>query len=142
MLSEKSPNGLLFFMKKIFSFGAVGVVGFFIDSCIFFIANHFLPYWLSRLISFIFAVLTTWILNRNITFKIKNDKVNLFREFMKYLSSMIIGGTINYLSFIILLKNIDLFRSNPLYGIALGSILGMLANYFFASFWVYKKSKK
>lgn len=126
-------------MKALFFFAVSGGIGFLIDVSVYYLTSLLVSYYIARLISFISAVLFTWWFNRNFTFNdvIKNS--NIIIEFLKYLSSMIVGGLLNYIAFILSINTFDVVKLYPIIGIALGSIVGMFINFILSRFIVYKK---
>lgn len=126
-------------MKALFFFAVSGGIGFLIDVSVYYLTSLLVSYYIARLISFISAVLFTWWFNRNVTFNdvIKNS--NIIIEFFKYLSSMIVGGLLNYITFILSMNTFDMVKLYPIIGIALGSIVGMFINFILSRFIVYKK---
>ena len=126
-------------MKALFFFAVSGGIGFLIDVSVYYLTSLLVSYYIARLISFISAVLFTWWFNRNVTFNdvIKNS--NIIIEFFKYLSSMIVGGLLNYITFILSMNTFDMVKLYPIIGLALGSIVGMFINFILSRFIVYKK---
>lgn len=52
---------------------------------------------------------------------------------------MLIGGMANYIVFLILIAKVDLFEKNPIFAIAIGSIVGLIFNFTLAKYVVFKK---
>ena len=52
---------------------------------------------------------------------------------------MIVGGLLNYITFILSMNTFDMVKLYPIIGIALGSIVGMFINFILSRFIVYKK---
>ena len=125
-------------LKRLFWFGLVGVAGFAVDAGVLYLLKDLTGLYSARALSFVAAVFATWILNRTITFKQKDSGLNKRKEFLAYLSLMLIGGAFNYFSFVLLIIYVDVVREHPIIGVAIGSILGMLVNFFTASN-LYKK---
>jgi hypothetical conserved membrane protein len=126
-------------MRSLFLFAVSGGVGFLIDASVYYVSAHIFNFYISKIISFMFAVFFTWMFNRSITFKGYVKKGSIFIEFMKYLSSMTLGGLMNYLTFILLMNEYDLIKLYPVIGIACGSVVGMISNFILSKFLIYKK---
>ena len=117
------------FFKESFLFGLVGSVGFLADtSVLYLLKSDFGHYW-ARAISFFCAVGVTWILNRRLTFRHKTSQKSQMREFLYYLSMMLAGGAINYLTFAILVSQFEIMHRQPIWAVAAGSLAGMFINY-------------
>lgn len=127
----------LLMLQQLFLFGIVGVVGFLVDSGVLYLTKSFLGLYIGRMFSFVSAVLTTWLLNRIITFK-KNTNTSLIREFMLYLGCMFFGGLVNLGTYYLLINNSSFILDNPIIGIAIGSVAGMLINFISSKWLVFK----
>ncbi|TPV47619.1 GtrA family protein [Pantoea deleyi] len=126
-------------IRDLFFFGVAGVCGFLIDSGALYFLKPYVGIYFGRLISFLLAVIVTWLFNRNITFKDKSIDKSLISEFLHYLSLMVVGGAINLGSFYLLVSYVDQIREWPVIAVALGSIAGMMANYISSRYFLYKK---
>lgn len=120
-------------MKRLFGevvlFGAVGTTGFVVDTAVLYALRPFLGNYTARAISFLCAVVVTWLLNRNLTFRHKTSRIPLGREFLRYLGMMVAGGAINYLTYAILVAKYEFVHQQPVWGVAAGSLAGMVVNY-------------
>ncbi len=127
-------------IREIISFAAVGTVGFLLDAVIVWALIQFTnitPIW-AKLIAFPFAVILTWLLNRNSTFKDRKQP-NYLKEWAKYIQVNSLGAITNNISFIILVAKIDHLYQQPIIAVALGSIIGMTFNYLGSKIWVFQK---
>ena len=91
---------------------------------------------LSRAISFLIAVFTTWILNRTFTF----TNSNLFskkKEYFRYLIIQTVGALLNYFIFINLVYYFAIFESYLILPLSIASIFAMFFNYFFIKKTIY-----
>ncbi|GIL39194.1 GtrA family protein [Roseiterribacter gracilis] len=112
------------------SFAAVGVVGFIVDTGVLYLAKDDLGLGLyaGRLLSFLVAATTTWLLNRVFTFG--NPPVrSLLREWLHFLSVNSIGGLVNYGVYSGLVLTISRVTEHPVLGVAAGAIAGLAFNY-------------
>lgn len=116
-------------LKELFFFGLAGTVGFLIDSTTLYMLKGALGLYLARAISFLCAVIGTWLINRSLTFKHHSSQLTLSREFLRYLIMMLLGGVVNYLVYALSVYNLPTVREHPILGVALGSLAGMVVNY-------------
>lgn len=84
------------------------------------------PY-LSRVISYLMAATTAWILNRRFTFGGSSDPIH--REYAKYLVLNTAGGLVNYATYAAMVLSFDLVRAMPWIGVAFGSVAGLVVNF-------------
>lgn len=123
-------------------FGIVGGIGFLVDAGLLrLLLMAGLGYYSGRLISFLAAATTTWILNRSFTFR-RDSAVHPAREWLAYLGLMVIGGVVNYATYAAAIEVSDLVRARPELGVALGSIAGMLINFWTAKTMVFERKAK
>ncbi len=125
-------------MKRFFLFCVSGTLGFLVDTAVFYLGALWLAYYLARLISFLAGVVTTWLFNRNITFQGFSFKGGLIREFLVYLSSMGLGGAVNYAAFVLCFEFCPLVAAYPILGIAVGSIAGLFVNFALSKFLIFR----
>lgn len=125
-------------MKALFLFAISGSIGFIVDAIVYYLASAITSYYFAKAISFLFAVFSTWIFNRNITFRNSIKYGNVFSELIKYFSSTLLGGALNYFVFILLMNKSELVMSYPIIGIACGSIVGMVFNFTLSKLFIYK----
>jgi len=125
-------------IQQLFIFAVVGSVGFVIDSLVLLLSLHvlMLGYYIGRILSYLVAASTTWILNRTYTFKVTNKK-NIHLEWASFVSINLSGGLVNYGVYAILIWRFATFREFPVLGVALGSLSGLLVNFFFCKKFLY-----
>jgi putative flippase GtrA len=121
-------------------FAIVGGIAFFVDAGILYLVKGELGIYRGRLASFFCAVLTTWILNRLLTFRHRSSGLSLFSEFARYMTVMLAGGAVNYLVYALLAYSVEMVAAQPIWGVAAGSLSGMLFNFFSARHFVFKKN--
>lgn len=122
-LCEKlKPN---FFLK----FCLVGSFGFLFDLSFFnlFYFLFKLNIFLSRALSFIFAVNFTWYLNRKFTYSVMAKFK--FKEWVQYILGVSVGSLINYSVFVFLVNNWTLAFYCPSIAIAFGALSGLFFNF-------------
>jgi putative flippase GtrA len=129
-------------IREIISFAGVGTVGFVLDAAIVWALINYaavspIP---AKLMAFPCAVTFTWLLNRNSTFK-ANRQTNYLKEWLLYIQINSIGAFANNLSFIVLVSINTFLYETPIITVAIGSIFGMLFNYFGSKIWVFKEER-
>lgn len=119
-------------------FFVVGTIGFLVDAGIlqFGMMAFGLGPLMARVPSFLVAVLITWILNRNFTFK-ANHKT--FREsFPLYLSTNAVGIAINFAVYTGVVLAVSFLATWPVLALAIASIAAMFFNFAAAKFVVFR----
>jgi putative flippase GtrA len=124
--------------RELFLFGLVGLAGFLVDSGVLYLLMGTLGLYLGRLVSFASAVFTTWLLNRHMTFRQRHSGMSLTREFRRYFLMMVGGGAVNYGVYALLVYFSNAVANQPVWGVAVGSLAGMLVNYSLAKVFVFK----
>lgn len=117
-------------IPQMMRFGAVGGVGFIVDGGLLWllITLDFNPF-MARALSFPAAVIVTWALNRNWTFRATRD-ASKQGQFRRYFGVQVVGSLTNYLIYSAV---IGLFGTAPttiFVGFALGSFVGSFMNFF------------
>lgn len=129
--------------RKFFGFLLVGGAGFIVDAGILTVLSSvvWLDIYLSRLISFIFATFTTWLLNRLFVFrKNLNNKLSKKAEYTRYIGVQTLGGATNLLVFAIVIHLEPALIKQPVIPLAWGSAFGLIVNYLGARYWVFNVS--
>ena len=90
----------------------------------------------ARAISFLCAIFVTWQLNRRMTFDTSTQQ-GLVREGASYLLAMLFGGAFNLMTYFAVIRSLPDQFWVPALGVATGSIVGLLINYFIAKNWVF-----
>lgn len=129
-----------FNLKEFLFFGLAGVVGYLVDAgSTLLLAGTLGPY-LARIPAFIGAASVTWLINRSTTFKHSDKRHdNLVKEYFHYLSIMIVGLIANYIVYAIAVKIIGQTTFAILLSVALGSLAGMVVNYFNSKKYIFTK---
>lgn len=118
-------------------FCMTGGVGFLIDYIILCFLSFYLDLYISRGVSFSISLIVTWFLNAKFTFGVIGVET-----FMKYISSSLVGGGINYLFFIITAHLIGASKGWTLIlPIALGSFAALFFNFFCSKFYVFSEKR-
>ena len=123
-------TGRLRGLSRFLSFAAIGVVGFAVDVTVLqgLVTGLGLSPFTARIFSYLAAATTTWTLNRNITFRSgRSDR--LLREWLQFLATNAIGGTVNYLVYSALVSGVPVFAAHLALAVAAGSLAGLAFNY-------------
>ena len=135
---------------QLLQFGIVGVLGYGVDSGVLYaMLSLGLGFGTGRLVSFLCAVLTTWLLNRRFTFGPDADARPsspetgnpLLREGLRYLAAMSFGGVLNVGTYAAVMAMFSYHAALPAIGVAAGSVVGMVANFASAKWWVYRRKR-
>ncbi|RWC25188.1 MAG: GtrA family protein [Mesorhizobium sp.] len=120
--------------KQIGWFAVVGVAGFAADASVLYLLLAFgLGPFASRAFSFLTAVFVTWQLNRRKTFAVQPGEP-LWREGLRYLSAMTLGGAANYAVY----GAFIMARWSPILGLVAGTGIGTVLNFLSARSWVFR----
>ena len=128
--------------RQFLTFGLVGVLGFLVDVSVLYLLESWLGWYLARIFSFLSAATATWWFNRRYTF-LRNDLNRpsssgaVFQEYLHYLSTMLLGGAVNYAVYAATVRWLHLSGA-AFIGVALGSCAGLVLNYLSAKFWVFR----
>jgi putative flippase GtrA len=128
-------------LKKIFSFGIVGGVGFAVDAGVLTVLSSKMGVniYLARLCSFTVAVFVTWMLNRKWVFKSDGPRTTTkTNEYLSYLTVQIVGALINLGIFSLTIFYFPGLKAYPVIPLAFGSACGMFFNFIGAHVWVFK----
>jgi putative flippase GtrA len=114
---------------QILRFSVVGGVGFVIDGTLLWllISGDVNPY-LARALSFPIAVVATWILNRNWTFRASRDASNK-GQFRRYFAVQVTGALSNYAVYSAFITLFGITGTTVFWGFALGSFVGAFINF-------------
>jgi putative flippase GtrA len=128
-------------VRELFLFGISGTIAFVVDALVLYLLKSFLGLYIGRAVSFFCGVVTTWLINRNITFKERVSGISLFKEFLSYFSLMIFGGIVNFSFYSWLVTHFSLFTQHPVFAVAGGALSGMGVNWINSRFFLFKKKK-
>lgn len=116
-------------IRRFLSFGAVGTIGFVVDSLVLLALLALgLGKYSGRVVSFFCAATTTWALNRRFTFRPQAGQRSR-QEWSRYLLVNATGGAVNYGVYAGLVTCLPLVARHPVLGVAAGSIAGLAFNY-------------
>ena len=126
--------------KRFLRFSFIGITGLLVEIlCVFVFYKHLgFSALKSKLFAFPIAVLVTWILNRNLTFKARKNG-GLLAEFFRYLSVTTTGALVNNFVYIFIVQTFDENLSILILAVAVGSVAGLGVNFFGANRYVFYK---
>lgn len=128
-------------IKELVYFSFSGIVGFGVDVLTLYLLCDFLGVYIARVISFITAVFVTWLINRNLTFGDRESALNAKSEFIAYFVLMLGGGAVNYAVFFWLIFTYEQMSMHPVFGVAIGSLCGMMVNLMSSKFFLYTRTR-
>jgi putative flippase GtrA len=123
---------------RLLKFALVGIAGFLVDAGLLTLINPLIGPYFGRLVSFAAAVLTTWLLNRQLTFADRRGTGPLWREFVAYFAAMAVGGAVNLAVYTLLVTFVASVAQIPALGVAAGSLAGLIVNFALAHRFVFK----
>jgi putative flippase GtrA len=112
-------------------FGIAGAVGFVVDTAVLYALKGTIGPYAARLVSFLAAVATTWLINRSLAFR-QRAGARILREFLTYLASMLAGGAVNLGIYAVMIATLPIAAQHPVLAIAAGVAGGMVANFILA----------
>ncbi|MBC7546119.1 GtrA family protein [Candidatus Saccharibacteria bacterium] len=126
--------------RELFLFGVIGVLGYIVDVTITKLGESMFGVYGARIPAFVAAATVTWAMNRTFTFSQK-QKVHssLLREYLHYLSLMIVGLTFNYVVYVVSVTLLAKHSYTIYASVALGSLAGMTVNFVNSKKYLYKQ---
>ena len=124
--------------KTLLIFSIVGVVGLAVEISLVGLLYEFFGFsaLLSKALAFPLAVLVTWILNRNLTFRERTGN-GLFTELFRYANVTLIGAVVNNTLYILVISLLGAELVTALFAVATGSLAGLTANFFGSNRYVF-----
>lgn len=95
----------------------------------------------ARGLSFLAAATFTWLFNRRHTFAQHQPVPPSWREWLRYLGAMAVGGVVNYGASLWAYQAMAQVRAWPVIALALGSAAGMVFNFLSARYLVFRASR-
>jgi putative flippase GtrA len=124
-------------------FAMSGVAGYIVDSIVLYTVMALgMGFLRGRLVSFVCAVIATFILNRRYTFaeqlrSAPGLRPPLWLEFGRYIAAMALGGLLNLATYWFVLRVTPHFPALFALAVAAGSLVGMGVNFASAKWWVF-----
>ena len=125
-------------IRKFLLFAIAGGAGFVVDTAVLYLLKGALGLYGARVVSFLCAVATTWLINRSVAFRGQSADLPIWREFLHYLAAMILGGAVNYAIYAALVATLPLVAEQPGARRRRGRSGGMFVNFLLADKLVFK----
>jgi putative flippase GtrA len=141
MLLKRLYHRLSEGQRQFLTFGLAGGIAFLVDTGILALLTRvfgFDPIG-SRLISFTCGLTTTWLINRNLTFRDRR-KQPLWLEYLRYFAVNGFGGLLNFGVYAVLVKNSLFIARFPELGVAVGVLVGLGFNFTGSKYLVYRRN--
>ncbi|HME41162.1 MAG TPA: GtrA family protein [Steroidobacteraceae bacterium] len=127
-------------VAEILSFTVIGGAGFVVDTSVLYAALYLgLGLYAGRVISYLAAVTFTWALNSRYTFKQRATDISRFRQWQRFAVSQLSGAVINLGVYGGLVRMSRYCAEHPVIGVAVGSLMGLMANYLAARRFVFRE---
>lgn len=129
---------------QLLRFGMTGAVGYVVDSLVLYLMMALgMGFLRGRLVSFVCAVVVTFLLNRRYTFagqlQAAGMRPPLWQEFGLYLAAMAFGGLLNLATYWFVVTSVPQFPALFALAVAAGSLVGMVVNFASAKWWVFAR---
>lgn len=123
--------------RRFLFFCLAGVVGFLVDVAVLYVTAPLVGWYAGRMVSFLTAASATWQLNRRLAFgDAAVESRRGWRQYLRYLVSMLGGAVVNYAVYAVTLQALSL-RHAAAVGVALGSVAGLAVNFLTARFLIF-----
>lgn len=123
-------------------FVIAGVIGFVVDVGILYLTKAQFGLYGGRAISFVCAASATWLINRNVTFAGHHSGKPLLHEYLSYLLLMCGGGIVNYGAYAAGVLLSTTIATDPVIGVAIGSLAGLTVNFVSAKYLLFQKRRQ
>ena len=113
------------------AFGAIGIVGFFVDAGVLtlLLRKTAFGFYYGRAVSFLCAATITWALNKSFTFRGSQTTHALPAQWLRFLAANAVGGLVNFLIYSWLVASFVFLAGNPVLAVAAGSLSGLAVNF-------------
>jgi putative flippase GtrA len=126
-------------VAEIFSFTVIGAAGFVVDTSVLYAALYLgLGLYAGRGVSYLAAVTFTWALNSRYTFE-QRATASRFRQWRRFAVSQLSGAVVNLGVYASLVQMSRYCADHPVIGVAVGSLMGLMANYLAARRYVFEQ---
>jgi putative flippase GtrA len=112
-------------------FGAVGVLGFLVDTAIVYALRATMGLYLAGIVSYLVVATLNWAINRAWTFRGQGSHP-AHRQWMLFLATNLGGFTLNRGAYALLIFFSPFVRANPVLAVAAGAVAGMFLNFHLA----------
>lgn len=126
-------------IRQVLFFAVAGVIGLLVDIAVLYAVRDAIGPFYGRVVSFLAAVLATWLVNRTYTFGGHSSGLSRKREFTAYLTLMLVGGAVNYAAYSALVLGSATVRQHLFLGVAAGSLAGMAVNFLTSKYVLFRR---
>ena len=127
-------------VAEILSFTLIGGAGFVVDTSVLYAALSLgFGLYAGRVISYLAAVTFTWAFNSRYTFKKRPTATSRFKQWQRFAVSQLSGAAINLGVYGGLVRMSRNCADHPVIGVAIGSLMGLMANYLAARRFVFRE---
>lgn len=127
--------------RRFLLFCLAGVAGFLVDVAVLYAVAPLAGWYAGRVVSFIAAASATWQMNRRLAFgDAAAESRRGWRQYLRYLASMLGGALVNYAVYAATLNAIAAAHAAAL-GVALGSVAGLAVNFLTARFLIFSRAR-
>lgn len=123
--------------RQLVHFALAGVAGYIADAGVLLLLHPVTGPYAGRVLSFGVAVVVTWLINRNLTFRQQRRFTSLGHEFATYLATALVGGAASLGSYSLLVSLFGSSQGALLLFVAIGSLVGMLFNFTLSKYLVF-----
>ena len=127
-------------MRAILLFALAGGVGYVVDAGVLLFAAPSAGPYAGRLLSFCVAVFATWLINCSLTFRKRRSGLSLSREFLRYFTVCLGGGSVNLAVYALLTFVFQLSGWGLLLALGAGSLAGMGVNFALSKRFVFMRT--
>ncbi len=126
-------------LAEFIKFSLIGGSGVFVDLFFVFITKEYLSleFRIARIVGFVFALTSNFILNRKFTFD-NGKNGNIVKQYLSFLAVCLMGFGLNWVISVYLHENISFFHVHYLIASGIGIIGGTLINFIGSKFIVFK----
>ena len=128
-------------IREVLFFAISGILGFVVDTSVLYLLLGSLGLYAGRGVSFVCAVISTWLFNRNLTFKDRTSSLSRRRELLRYFLLMIGGGIVNLGVYSIVVGHFSIAVEHPVIGVVFGSAAGMVINFLTSRLYIFRFSQ-
>lgn len=115
-------------LRQFLRFGAVGTLGFVVDTAVVYGLRAALGLYLAGMVSYLVAASVTWACNRAWTFRGQGSR-SAHHEWALFLATNLLGFVLNRGTYVALLVTVPLCVAYPVLAVAAGAVAGLFCNF-------------
>lgn len=137
MTSDVAPDSLRVLALQFLRFGAVGGMGFFVDTAVVYALRGSMGLYWAGAMAYPVAATFTWAVNRFWTFRGQGSG-SASRQWARFLATNLLGFVLNRGAYFLLITISPLVAEYPVIAVAAGAGAGMFVNFYLARAVVFK----